>query len=72
MYCFETSYDLLITSHALLREDGKPKPKLETELVFFHRFGTLERELWGKDEIFCGGRSAVLHVQRLRLRASVS
>ena len=54
MYRFETAYDLLITSHALVTEEGKPKPKLETKLIFFHRFGVLERELWGKDKMFRG------------------
>src|SRR5215467_2039165 len=39
MYRFETAYDLLITSHALVTEEDKPKPKLETKLIFFHRFG---------------------------------
>jgi hypothetical protein len=41
MYRFETSYDLLITSHALVTEDAIPTPKLETKLIFFHRFGLL-------------------------------
>ena len=54
MYRFETSYDLLITSHTLVNEDGKPKPELETKPVFFHRFGVLDRELWGKDKMFRG------------------
>ena len=58
MYRFETSHDLLITSHTLVSEDGKPKPELETKLLFFHRFGVLERELWGKDKMF--------HAERLR------
>ncbi|HEX8897005.1 MAG TPA: hypothetical protein VF783_27080, partial [Terriglobales bacterium] len=43
-------YDLLITSHTLAPEEGNPKPKLETKLIFFHRFGVLEREIWGKDK----------------------
>ena len=54
MYRFETSYDPLITSHTLTPEEGTPKPKLETRLIFFHRFGVLERELWGKDKMFRG------------------
>jgi hypothetical protein len=54
MYRFETSYDLPITGHTLVTEDGIPKPKLETKLIFFHRFGLLERELWGKDKMFRG------------------
>jgi hypothetical protein len=44
MYRFETSYDLLITSHTLAPEEGKPKPKLETRLIFFHRFDNIR---WG-------------------------
>jgi hypothetical protein len=31
-----------------VNEEGKPKPKLEKNLIFFHRFGVLERELWAK------------------------
>ena len=54
IYRFETSYDLLITSHTLAPEESEPKPKLETKLIFFHRFGILERELWGKDKMFRG------------------
>ena len=54
MYRFETSYDLLITSHTLVSDEDKPKPKLETKMIFFHRFGILERELWGKDKMFRG------------------
>ena len=54
MYRFETSYDLLITRHTLVTREDKPKPKLETKMLFFHRFGILERELWGKDKMFRG------------------
>ena len=54
MYRFETSYDLLITSHTLAPEEGTLKLKLETRLIFFHRFGVLDRELWGKDKMFRG------------------
>ena len=54
IYRFETSYDLLITSHTLVSEEGTSKPKLETKIIFFHRFGVLERELWGKDKMFRG------------------
>jgi hypothetical protein len=54
MYRFETAYDLLITSHALAPEEGTPKPKLKTKLIFFHRFGVLDRELLGKDKMFRG------------------
>ena len=52
MYRFETSYDLLITSHTLAPEEGTPKPKLETKLIFFHQFAVLDRELWGTDKMF--------------------
>ncbi|HEX8802350.1 MAG TPA: hypothetical protein VF772_27255 [Terriglobales bacterium] len=31
--------------HTLPQTTSKPKPKLETRLIFFHRFGVLEREL---------------------------
>ncbi len=55
MYRYETSYDLLITVHTLKFPDGSAKPKLWNDMIFFGRFGTLERELWGKDKMFRGG-----------------
>lgn len=55
MYRFETSYDLLITHHYLKRLEQGGKPKLWNDLIFYARFGTLERELWGKDKMFRGG-----------------
>jgi hypothetical protein len=54
MYRFETSYDLLITHHSLKRV-GDGRPKLWNDVIFYARFGTLERELWGKDKMFRGG-----------------
>jgi len=68
---FETAYDLLITSHAFVTEEDKPKPKLETKLIFSHRFGVLERELWGKDKMFRGAVApAVLHVNGSEARVT--
>ena len=37
-----------------MAEEGKPKPNLETRIIFFHRFGVWERELWGKEKMFRG------------------
>ena len=55
MYRFQTSYDLLITHHSLKRLEEGGRLRLWNELIFFARFGTLERELWGKDKMFRGG-----------------
>ena len=38
-----------------MAEERKQKPKIDTSLIFFHRFGILDRELWGKDKMFRGG-----------------
>jgi len=69
MYRFETSYDLLITTHTLVNEEGKPKPTLETKLIFFHRFGVLDRELWGKDKMFRGAVAPQFFMQRERSKS---
>ena len=45
MYRFETSYDLLITTHQPAAPEGKQKSKIETNLILFYRFGILDREL---------------------------
>jgi hypothetical protein len=65
MYRFETSYDLLITSHTLAAEEGKPKPKLESKLIFFHRFGVLDRELWGQRQNVPRSRCTAVLLLRL-------
>ena len=54
MFRYENTYDLLITKHNLVQE-GKKKPEIVSEIVFFSRSGTLPTELWGKDSAFRGG-----------------
>ena len=44
------TYDLLITRHSLRTVAGKSRPTLENSIVFLGRQGTIELELWGKDE----------------------
>lgn len=50
----ERNYDLLITRHVLGPETGRARPTLENSILFLGRQGTLELELWGKDETFRG------------------
>ena len=42
---FETSYDLPIATRQPAAPEGKQKPKIETNLILFYRFGILDREL---------------------------
>jgi hypothetical protein len=44
------TYDLLISRHTLCAVDGKSKPALDNFIIFQGRQGTLELELWGKDD----------------------
>jgi hypothetical protein len=48
------TYDLLITKHTLRPVDGKGKPALDNLIIFQGRQGTLELELWGKDDALRG------------------
>src|SRR5579884_2304236 len=49
------TYDLLITKHALRTIETRRKPALDNSVIFHGRQGTLELELWGKDEALRGG-----------------
>jgi len=63
MYRFETSYDLLITSRALVTEDGIPKPKLETKLIFSPSIRSSRPGAVGQgQDVPWSGCTAVLHV----------
>ena len=54
MFRYENTYDVLITRH-WLSETGGRRPQMQSEVLFFHRAGTLNTELWGKDADFRGG-----------------
>lgn len=54
MLRIERTYDLLITRHALTESTDGRKPHLASSILFYGRRGTLEMELWGKDEKFRG------------------
>ena len=54
MLRIERTYDLLITRHSLASSAGNPRPRLESSILFYGRRGSLEMELWGNDEAFCG------------------
>jgi len=54
MFRYEHTYDVLITRH-WLSDSGGRRPQMQSEVLFFHRAGTLSTELWGKDADFRGG-----------------
>ena len=54
MLRIERTYDLLITRHALTESPNGRKPLLASSILFYGRRGSLEMELWGKDEQFRG------------------
>jgi hypothetical protein len=49
MFRTGTTYELLITSHALVPVEDQARPRLRNAILFNGRHGTLEMELWGKD-----------------------
>jgi len=49
MFRTGTTYELLLTSHRLVPVSGKGRPELHNSVVFHSKYGTLEKELWGKD-----------------------
>jgi hypothetical protein len=53
------TYDLLITKHLLRPEEKRRKPTLQNQVIFYGRQGTLELDLWGKDEGLRGGVSPI-------------
>ncbi len=54
MLRIERTYDLMITRHALTESPDGRKPLLASSVLFYGRRGSLEMELWGKDEQFRG------------------
>jgi len=50
----QRTYDLLITRHSLVSLPTSSRPKLQSEVLFLGRRGSLELELWGKDISFRG------------------
>jgi hypothetical protein len=50
MFRVETAYELLVTHHGLAPVEGKQRPLLQNALLFHGRHGTLDLELWGKDQ----------------------
>lgn len=50
MFRAETGYELLITAHRLVPVEGKQRLSLHNSILFHGRHGTLDMELWGKDE----------------------
>jgi hypothetical protein len=49
MFRTGTSYELLLTRHALVSREGKQRPAVQNSILFHGRHGTLEMELWRKD-----------------------
>ncbi len=54
MLRIERTYDLLITRHDLTESLNGRKPLLASSILFYGRRGSLEMDLWGKDEGFRG------------------
>ena len=44
-----TTYELLLTRHALVQLEGKARPRLQNSILFHGKHGILEMELWGRD-----------------------
>ena len=61
MFRGETAYELLITAHRLIPVEGKRRPSLHNSILFHGRHGTLDMELWGKDEHLRGMVSPVFY-----------
>lgn len=59
----QRTYDLLITRHSLVSSTGSSRPKLQSEILFFGRRGSLELELWGKDVAFRGSITPVFYTR---------
>jgi hypothetical protein len=57
----ERTYDLLITRHSLVTTGAGQRARLESSIVFYGRRGTLEMELWGKDEAYRGSVAPVFY-----------
>lgn len=49
MFRAGTSYELLLSHHALVSVEGKGRPVLRNSVLFHGRHGILETELWGKE-----------------------
>lgn len=54
MLRIERTYDLLITRHELTESRNGRKPLLASSILLYGRRGSLEMELWAKDEQFRG------------------
>jgi hypothetical protein len=59
----QRTYDLLITKHRLIASASGPRPRLQSEIVFFGRRGSLELELWSKDSQFRGSIFPVFYTR---------
>ena len=59
----QRTYDLLITRHSLASSSSGSRPKLQSEVLFFGRRGSLELELWGTDISFRGSVAPVFYTR---------
>ncbi len=55
------TYDVLISKHELRNAGTVGKSELANSILFYGRQGTLELELWGKDEAFRGRVSPLFY-----------
>lgn len=56
-----TTYELLLTRHALVPVEGKVRPTLQNSALFHGRHGILEMELWRKDSRLRGMEAPVFY-----------
>jgi hypothetical protein len=54
MFRAGTTYELLLTRHALVPVDDKTRPTFQNFVLFHGRHGTLDMDLWQKDSQFRG------------------
>src|SRR5262249_52031947 len=59
----QRTYDLLITRHHLVASLSAARPSLQSDILFFGRRGSLELELWGKDNAFRGSVAPIFYTR---------
>jgi hypothetical protein len=61
MFRAGTTYELLLSQHALVPVEGKTRPTLRNSVLFHGRHGNLELELWRKDSHLRGTVAPVFY-----------
>jgi len=63
MFRAETTYELLITRHALVIPSGRSRPRLDNSVLFHGRHGRLDVELWGRHKALLGAVVPVFYTK---------